>query len=877
MSLSGAGLLFCLLQRVLLAKLFTIPKIMSQVATRLVAFCLSKPKTIYFGLLLLTLLVGAQIPRIQIDTDPENMLQATHPARVFHNQVKQQFAMHDAIVVGVVNQLHAKGIYNPQSLAALHQLSSAILNMDGVIAADMMSLSRVDNIRQLGDGGLAFEWMMQHAPATQAQADDIQANIARLPLLYNTLVSADGKAAAIYVPIKDKNQSYALAEQMREQVAGLQGAANDNWHITGLPVAEDQFGFEMFVQMGIAAPLAGLTIFVLLFVFFRNFPLIYAPMIVAMATVIITMGALIGMGFTVHIMSSMIAIFLMPIAVVDSVHILSEFSDRHKPGQSVQQTIKTVVGHLFTPMLYTSVTSAVGFYSLLLTPIPPVKVFGFFVGTGILLAFVITMLFVPAYLSRLSDQNLQNIQKVMHREQQGRLARVVQGLGGLARSRATAILSLVVLVMAVSIWGIGKIQINDNPVRWFKADHEVRIADKQLNQHFAGTYDAYLVLSPTDGDEKSSLLTGMATVPVSLTDWLAETLTATQGRSLDEQINSLIIASADQSFTANNEEQQWLDAFIVHLEQKLAARKYFLQPKVLEYIAALQADLQMSGLVGKSNTLADVVKVVNRELRSGQPQDYRLPNSPQGVAQVLLQYQSSHRPQDLWHFVTPDYRASLLWLQLTSGDNQHMNQVVTRVADFVAKHPLPAGLELGWAGKAYLNVVWQDNMVAGMMNSLLSAFAIVFVMMMLLFRSVVFGVLAMLPLTITITFMYGLIGWVGKDYDMPIAVLSALTLGLSVDFAIHFLERARSLYQQTQSISDTLRQMFEEPANAISRNALVIALGFTPLLFAPLVPYITVGVFLASIMAVSALVTLLVLPALLLKGQRVIFSKTKGE
>ena len=63
--------------------------------------------------------------------------------------------------------------------------------------------------------------------------------------------------------------------------------------------------------------------------------------------------------------------------------------------------------------------------------------------------------------------------------------------------------------------------------------------------------------------------------------------------------------------------------------------------------------------------------------------------------------------------------------------------------------------------------------------------------MVVLFRSFGYGLLAMLPLTITITFIYGLIGWVGKDYDMPIAVLSALTLGLSIDFAIHFIERSR--------------------------------------------------------------------------------------
>ena len=106
---------------------------------------------------------------------------------------------------------------------------------------------------------------------------------------------------------------------------------------------------------------------------------------------------------------------------------------------------------------------------------------------------------------------------------------------------------------------------------------------------------------------------------------------------------------------------------------------------------------------------------------------------------------------------------------------------------------------------------------------------------------------------------------------MPIAVLSALTLGLSVDFAIHFLERARAIYDETGNVDTTLQAMFGEPASAITRNALVIALGFTPLLFAPLVPYITVGIFLAAIMAISALVTLLVLPSAMSLLRRFVF------
>lgn len=845
---------------------------MKNIAKNLVHFCTQKPKIVYAILAVLALVFTAQIPRIKIDTDPENMLDSEHPARVFHNEVKTRFAMHDAIVVGVVDTSNENGVFTPSSLTDIYDITESILSINGVISADLMSISTVDNITQSEPGTIRFEWMMDKPPSTLDESIQIRDHLARLPLLQDTLASTNGKAAAIYVPIKDKNESYNIAEQIRANIEQLNG--NAQWYITGLPVAEDQFGFEMFIQMGISAPLAGVTIFILLFFFFRNIPLIIAPMIVAMATVMITMGALIGMGFTVHIMSSMIAIFLMPIAVVDSVHILSEFSDRHKPGANLNETIEEVVGHLFTPMLYTSVTSSIGFYSLMLTPIPPVQIFGAFVGTGILLAFVITITFMPSYLSRMNSSALEKLQSVMHSQQGGsRIARIAKFLGGFAlRFKASLVLGFA-LVFAISVWGISQIQINDNPVRWFKQNHEIRVADKVLNENFAGTYDAYVVLSSANSLQTLDALMANGQ-PSSLADWTKNQFEQLSDQPMSEQYQQLLINIDDKLFSdVSDAESDYLNALLSKAEVALSQSKAFQSPELLAYLESLQNHLQASGLVGKSNSLADVVKVVNRELRTGEEKDYQLPNSPQAVAQTLLQYQSSHRPDDLWHFVTPDYQQTLIWLQLTSGDNQDMSKVIALVDEFVSENALPDNLELGWAGKAYLNVVWQDNMVAGMLDSLVSAFVIVFIMMVLLFRSLIFGVLAMLPLTITITFIYGLIGIIGKDYDMPIAVLSALTLGLSVDFAIHFLERTREVYKQTNDLKATFALMFDEPATAITRNALVIALGFTPLLFAPLVPYITVGIFLASIMAISALVTLLILPAVMTMGKSIIFKK----
>jgi len=134
----------------------------------------------------------------------------------------------------------------------------------------------------------------------------------------------------------------------------------------------------------------------------------------------------------------------------------------------------------------------------------------------------------------------------------------------------------------------------------------------------------------------------------------------------------------------------------------------------------------------------------------------------------------------------------------------------------------------------------------------------------------------MVPLTVTIVFIYSLLGFTGKNYDMPVAVLSALTLGLSVDFAIHFLQRAREIYKVKGDWNATAEEMFKEPARAILKNALIISIGFLPLLAAPLVPYKTVGVFMFLIMLASSVGTLLLLPAIISAFPGVIFDERKS-
>jgi predicted RND superfamily exporter protein len=248
-----------------------------------------QPKKYFWlsGLLSLALILFVAVPSLfpsvaqflaplKIDTDPENMLAQDEPVRVFHNNMKRTFDLHDLIIVGVVNEAGPEGVFTPDILRDVHDLAGFAKTIQwdgenasaGVIGIDIIAPSTVDSIEQAGLGAVRFEWLMPQAPQTQEDATSVRVKAQRIPMLNNTIVSGDGQAIALYIPITSKDVSYQVAQQLRTRIAGYKNFAT--FHITGLPIAQDQFGIEMFKQMAISAPAAMVLIFILMWVFFHD-------------------------------------------------------------------------------------------------------------------------------------------------------------------------------------------------------------------------------------------------------------------------------------------------------------------------------------------------------------------------------------------------------------------------------------------------------------------------------------------------------------------------------------------------------------------------------------------------------------------------------
>ncbi|MBI4203412.1 MAG: MMPL family transporter [Betaproteobacteria bacterium] len=459
----------------------------------LVEFSIGRPKLVFGFVLLITLAFASQLPRIRLDTNPKNMLPPTSDVRVWNDDVDRTFALYeDTVVVGVV---HPKGVLNPRTLEKVRDITASILKVKGVAGRDVSSFTTIDNVTAEG-AGLRVAPLVSKIPRSDAELQALRKTLFENPLFVDRIISRDEKTTAIYVPLEKGANGKEVADRIREILA--QHAGEEQYHVAGDPVARDTFGAEMFKLMGIFSPIAGMIMFAAIYIMFRSLALAATMMMVAMAAIVWTMGLGIGLGFPIHIMSSMAPVFLMAIAT-DSIHIFNEFYFRFQEKKDKRTAIIETMEAVGRPVRYTALATAAAFAVLLFMEIVPVKVFGGLIVFGTIVLRLFSFSLIPAVLAVVRPEKI-GAAATAEDITASRTGRALARLGALGANRPKATAAVGLALIAVAVLGVTHIVVNNNMVAWFKPGSEIRLADAVINRALGGTSLGYVVAAAGETD-----------------------------------------------------------------------------------------------------------------------------------------------------------------------------------------------------------------------------------------------------------------------------------------------------------------------------------------------------------------------------------------
>ncbi|MDZ7792747.1 MAG: MMPL family transporter [Spirochaetia bacterium] len=284
----------------------------------------------------------------------------------------------------------------------------------------------------------------------------------------------------------------------------------------------------------------------------------------------------------------------------------------------------------------------------------------------------------------------------------------------------------------------------------------------------------------------------------------------------------------------------------------------FKQPEVLEVIDQLQSEVESKPVVGDSFAITDYMKRMHQVMHSDDPDYNKIPDSQEMIAQYLLLYEMSGDPDNLNQVVDYDYMNANLTFQLKSDSSAVMEDIIEVIEPYI---PLLTehGVEVDYAGSGYKSLVFATLLLEGQILSLLISFGIVALLLTLMFRSLWIGLAGTIPIAITAMVNFGTMGLLGIPLSSATAIISGIAIGIGVDYAIHLIERYRSMRSEGLDRQEAAYETLGHTGRAIIYNAIAVMGGFAVLLISVFPPNRQVGGLIALNMATSAVGTLTIL------------------
>jgi hypothetical protein len=476
---------------------------------------LRSPRPVLAAALLATALLGAGISRLEVRTDAHTLVPSSHPVVLRDAEIRRRFDVEDLLLV-LVHREAADGVFHGPTLRRVQDLTAELAELDTLRPRDLLSLAteRTDRERQ---GHYRFATLLDPFPDTAETIAALRRDLEEIELYTGNLVSADGRTAAILVGVPPGADREGIYRQVRALVDRRRPAGDaTELHVAGAPAAEVLLAAEILQELGAPdalvglpesplvgdpglldrlrwqighrvglAPLAVLGLGLVFLLAFRSLAATLLPLGEALAVLVAVFGLMGWTGFPVVITTSVLPVILVAIGVTDEVHLFSHYRRllRERPGAPAAELVEETFAELTSPVVQTSLTSAVGFLSFLLSPIPAVRTFGAFAAAGIVFCLLWSLTAVPALLVLLPPERLLP-RAFRHLPQRPFFA----GLGRWIVRRPRRILAAGAALLAVAGAAAWRLDVQDSWVDGFSPYSELRAATGLANRQLHGTH-----------------------------------------------------------------------------------------------------------------------------------------------------------------------------------------------------------------------------------------------------------------------------------------------------------------------------------------------------------------------------------------------------
>ncbi len=625
-------------------------------------------------------------------------------------------------------------------------------------------------------------------------------------------------------------------------------------HLGGVPmIASDMIDF---IDSDIKMFGIGVTLFliVLLTIAFKQPRWVLVPMLICGVAAIFMVGFLGLVDWRVTVVSSNFISLLLIITLSLTVHLIVRHQELHAEDPSRAQIwmLKETMRSKFAPSVYTSLTTMVAFASLIVSGIRPVIDFGWMMVVGVGLAFLAAFLIFPAALVLLKTG------KPVLRKHDATAAFTRSLASGIQRF-SNPVLALYLLIVVLGIVGIGKLSVENRFIDYFKESTEIYKGMVLIDRELGGTTPLDVVL-----DAKSDFLNGAegeASKPVQQQpeDKLEP---AAQVVADDQVMDSEVAEDAgdDEAFGELDADLEMdLGSEFDSQSAGVVGNSYWFNMFQLEDVQKIHNYLDSLPETGKVLSLATTMSMMTM-LNNDVPLD----NFSLGV--VYKRLPEKVKAQILDPYMSKDGNQIRFSIRVIDSDkNLQRDALLKKIkSDLINKFGLEQNqVKLSGMLVLYNNVL--QSLFRSQILTLSMVFLAIFVMFFMLFKNWKLAVIGVIPTVVAAGLILGLMGWLGIMLDIMTITIAAITIGIGVDNAIHYIHRFREEVELDGDYWGAVKRCHSSVGRAIYYTSITVTLGFSIMALSSFIPSIYFGLLTGFAMLVALVGNLTLLPLLLVK------------
>jgi len=426
-----------------------------------------------------------------METDLDKYMPESHPAFVYSNKAEEWFNIQDGIIIAIENK---NGVFNTETLDSLKQLTKRFQKFDEIDKDDVTSLYTADNIVGAEDG-MDVKAFYKKTPKTDENFEELRQKVKTNEMVYGRLVSESENVTVIIAAINDDVFTQEFYNLILETADDFQ-TESIKLHVSGRPIIEGTMALLGPEDMKRMVPIVLLVIVLVLYITLRSVKSTILTMLVVLFSTLWAFGLMAVANIPIYAVSTMIPVMLIAIGVADGIHLYSHLQlfMRKNPSAKKKEVVMDMVKHMWSPVVMTSITTAVGFVSLLTSQVYPIKYFGIFTAFGVLAAMLFSLTLIPAGIMILGLPKIKEKKKKSHES-----IFAFNFAEKVIKYRVASMIATVVIIV-LSIVGISKVWINSSFLDKFEKDSDIVLTDQFINANFGGTSTINLVLDSKDKD-----------------------------------------------------------------------------------------------------------------------------------------------------------------------------------------------------------------------------------------------------------------------------------------------------------------------------------------------------------------------------------------